>query len=69
MLKRIVLSVCAAVAAVVMLSAQAGETYTWKAGTNGNWEDAANWSVGGGEATAAPSALTSAKSWKPPAST
>ena len=52
-MKRIVLSVCVAVAAAVVARA---ETYTWNAGTNGNWEDAANWSVGGGEATAAPSA-------------
>ena len=52
MLKRIVLSVCAAVAAAV--GAQA-ETYTWNAGTTGNWEDAANWTVKGGTPERAPS--------------
>ena len=39
-------------AAFAAVSARAG-TYTWNAG-DGNWEDAANWSVGGAEATKAP---------------
>ena len=51
-MKRVVLSVCAAVAAAVVAQA---ETYTWRVGTTGNWEDAANWTVKGGTPERAPS--------------
>ena len=46
MMKRIVLSVCAAVAAAVL--ARAETTYTWVGG-NGNWEDGTKWSSSQGE--------------------
>ena len=53
-MKRIVLSVCAAVAAAVVAQ---GETYTWKAGTSGDWETPGNWEPATGSAPGADDAV------------
>ena len=50
-MKRIVLSVCAAVAAAVVVQA---ETYTWVNGA-GTWKDGAHWQTPGGSTGTAPS--------------
>ena len=55
-MKKLVVAGCAALA----LCAANAETYTWNAGTTGNWEDPANWSPSTGYPVAGDSATITA---------